>query len=143
MRCDVLDSMWAWNRERDLNAKSCTTRMSFSLVFHVLLKNRPTPSRRVMFFLQGLMKHEIPGSCPSRGRIHTNSFAIRSPCTWTTEISRKVLRDCLPDESPACVGYMPPVDPAVRRCGFRNGSGNLPLSARQQQVAQAYFRGVW
>ena len=51
-----------------------------------LFKNHQTPSRRLMFFLRGLMKHEIPGlemegDCSRGGRKHVHGFGIRYPCS--------------------------------------------------------------
>lgn len=70
------------------------------------------------------MKHEIPGlevegDCWRGGRPHLNTFGGAYPCMMMQDVTREALTACLPDTSPACVQYLPPLDPAVSRCGLR------------------------
>lgn len=71
------------------------------------------------------MKHEIPGlevegDCSRGGRPHLNTFGGSYPCSGTRDITRDALTACLPDTSPDCIPFLPPLDLAVRRCRFRD-----------------------
>lgn len=78
--------------------------------------------RRTLYFLQGHPKHEIPGlgmrgDCSSGGRAHEDDFGYGHPCSESSDFTREALTACLPDRSPSCARYLPPLDQAVRRCG--------------------------
>eukprot|EP00752_Nemacystus_decipiens_P012849 g11376.t1 len=94
----------------------------------------------VFLHFKPIPKHEIPGleakgSCSRRSVSHPNSWGFQSPCPSARDLTRDSLTACLPDTSPTCAQYMPPLDPAVRRMAviFRDAR-NVVISEYRMRV---------
>lgn len=81
------------------------------------------PSSPLSNVSQGKLKHVIPGldveaPCKVGYKPHRNTFGGAYPCRGMHDetITREELTACLPDKSPACIPFLPPLDPALRRC---------------------------
>jgi len=87
---------------------------------------------------QGIEKHQIPGfgakdGCGGRTREHGNTFGRPYPCKGMKKATRESLRACLPDLSPSCARFLPPLDPALRRCVVFLGVFS-PSSCRRRNI---------